>query len=207
MTPAEFGGAVPTPEAVLGFELGSQPVTSAESDTYLAAVAAASDRVAGPFTLPELSVRGQPLNYVLVGSPAFLGELELEAVRLAMEVLRDPEAPEELADEIIRTSPGFTWMGACVHGGEKSGTDAALRTLFELADRTDCAAEQIRDNTVLVIFPNQNPDGRDDSARRNANGFDMNRDWFAATQPETRGKLVALDRASPKPSRIPFNRF
>ena len=115
--------------AVLGFELGSQPVTSAESDTYLAAVAAASDRVAGPFTLPELSVRGQPLNYVLVGNPSFLGEIELEAVRLAMEVLRDPEAPEELADEIIRTSPGFTWMGACVHGGEKRGTDAALRTL------------------------------------------------------------------------------
>ena len=32
----------------------------------------ASDRVAGPFTLPELSVRGQPLNYVLVGNPSFL---------------------------------------------------------------------------------------------------------------------------------------
>eukprot|EP01052_Picozoa_sp_SAG31_P060528 SAG31_NODE_19695_length_594_cov_0.937374_1_plen_32_part_10 len=31
-------------------------------------------------------------------------------------------------------------MSACVHGGEKSGTDAVLRVLYELADRDDCAA-------------------------------------------------------------------
>ena len=101
-----------------------------------------------------------------------------------MALLRDPATPAEVAAEIIATTPPFTWMGACVHGGEKSGTDASLRMLYELADRTDCAASQIIDNQVLIIFPNQNPDGRDDRNRRNANGFDMNRDWFAGTQPE-----------------------
>ena len=59
-----------------------------------------------------------------------------------------------------------------MHGGEKSGTDAALRVLFELADRDDCAANQILENQVMVILPNQNPDGRDDSSRRNANGYE-----------------------------------
>ena len=101
-----------------------------------------------------------------------------------MALLRDPALPAEFAADIIATTPPFVWMGACVHGGEKSGTDASLRMLYELADRTDCAASQIIDNQVLIIFPNQNPDGRDDRNRRNANGFDMNRDWFAGTQPE-----------------------
>jgi hypothetical protein len=43
-----------------------------------------------------------------------------------------------------------------------------------------------------VILPTQNPDGREADTRRNAYGFDMNRDWFARTQPETDGKLELL---------------
>lgn len=197
LTEPVYGGTTPTSIEVLGIEFGERPVTSAESDEYLQAVADASERVIGPFELPLLSVRGQPLKYVLVGNPQFLGALALEEIKVAMALLRDPETPEEVSAEIIANSPPFTWMGACVHGGEKSGTDAALKMLYELADRTDCAAEQIIDNQVLVVFPNQNPDGRDDASRRNANGFDMNRDWFAQTQPETRGKLAVLEEYPP----------
>ena len=197
LTEPVYGGTTPTAMETLGIEFGERPVTSAESDEYLQAVADASERVVGPFELPLLSVRGQPLKYVLVANPEFLAPLALEEIKLAMALLRDPETPEEVSAEIIANSPPFTWMGACVNGGEKSGTDAALKMLYELADRTDCAAEQIIDNQVLVIFPNQNPDGRDDAGRRNANGFDMNRDWFAQTQPETRGKLEVLEEYPP----------
>ena len=35
-------------------------------------------------------------------------------------------------------------------------------------------------------------------SRDNVYGFDMNRDWFARTQPETDGKLDLLSR-SPRP--------
>ena len=45
-----------------------------------------------------------------------------------------------------------------------------------------------------MILPTQNPDGREADTRRNANGFDMNRDWFARTQPETDGKVELLRR-------------
>ena len=79
-----------------------------------------------------------------------------------------------------------------VHGGEESGTDAQLRVLYELADRTDCAATQILDNALVGIIPTQNPDGREAEQRQNAYFFDMNRDWFARTQPETEGKLELL---------------
>jgi hypothetical protein len=81
-----------------------------------------------------------------------------------------------------------------VHGGEESGTDASLRVLHELADRDDCAARQILDNAIVVLLPIQNPDGRELDTRRNVYGFDMNRDWFARTQPETDGKLELLRR-------------
>ena len=45
-----------------------------------------------------------------------------------------------------------------------------------------------------MILPIQNPDGREADTRRNAYGFDMNRDWFARTQPETDGKVELLRR-------------
>ena len=79
-----------------------------------------------------------------------------------------------------------------MHGGEESGTDASMRVLYELADRDDCAARQILDNSIVVLLPIQNPDGRELNTRQNFYGFDMNRDWFARTQPETDGKIELL---------------
>ena len=69
--------------------------------------------------------------------------------------------------------------------------------MYELADRRDCAATQILDNAIVVLLPTQNPDGREADTRRNAYGFDLNRDWFARTQPETDGKLELLRRYPP----------
>ncbi len=90
------------------------------------------------------------------------------------------------------------WVAGNVHGGEESGTDASLRVLYELAARTDCAAQEILDDAIVVILPTQNPDGREADTRRNAYGFDMNRDWFARTQAETDGKLEKLRELPPQ---------
>ena len=49
----------------------------------------------------------------------------------------------------------------------------------------------------MVLLPTQNPDGREADTRRNAYGFDLNRDWFARTQRETDGKLQPLRRYPP----------
>ena len=51
-----------------------------------------------------------------------------------------------------------------VHGDEESGADAELRVLYELADRTDCAAQQILDNARRRDHPDpepRRPRGRD----------------------------------------------
>ena len=109
----------------------------------------------------------------------------------------DPATPAAEAAALAASRPAILWIAGNVHGGEESGTDASLRVLQELADRTDCAAQRIRDEAVVVILPTQNPDGREADSRRNAYGFDMNRDWFARTQPETDGKVEMLRQLPP----------
>ncbi len=68
----------------------------------------------------------------------------------------------------------------------------SLRLLYELADRTDCVATTLLDNLVIVVIPVQNPDGREADTRRNAYGFDLNRDVFARTQPETDSRVELM---------------
>jgi len=187
--------AVPTATSVIGIELGERDVTVGESDAYLAAVDRASRRVISG-TLAR-SVQGRPLHYAIVGEPRRLSPRALKGIRAGAMALMDPDTPARAAERIVRRNPAILWIAGNVHGGEESGTDAALRVLYELAARRDCGAEQILREAIVVILPTQNPDGREADTRQNANGFDMNRDWFARTQPETEGKLEFLRRYPP----------
>ncbi|MGH2636322.1 MAG: M14 family zinc carboxypeptidase [Actinomycetota bacterium] len=194
-TVAEYEGTVPTPKEVIGFRLGRREASVDELDGYLEAVDVASDRVAsGTYAT---SVQGRPLRYAVVGRPENVTPEGLEAIREAVVRLRDPATPLEEVEALAATTPAFLSIAGNVHGSEESGADAALRILYELADRTDCAAEAILDHAVVFVLPIQNPDGRVADTRRNAYGFDMNRDWFARTQPETDGKIELLRRYPP----------
>lgn len=189
-TPATYAGTVPTGEEVLGYELGSREATVRDMRDYLAAVDEASDDVStGTF---GTSTEGRPLEYAVVGDPADVAEAQA-----ASATLRDPATTPEEAAAVAQAAPAIVWMAANVHGNEPSGGDAALVMLRDLADRTDCAAQLVRDNTVTVIIPTQNPDARVLDQRRNTYGFDLNRDWFARTQAETDGKLDLLAEYPP----------
>jgi hypothetical protein len=185
-----FQGQVPTAESVLGFALGSQEVTAAEADAFTQAVDAASPRVFSDVL--GTSWQGRPLRYALVGKPENVTPAGLAAIREATAKLRDPSTSPAEAAQLASTTPVTLWLMGNVHGGEESGTDAELRVLYELADRSDCAAQQILDNALIGIIPTQNPDGREAETRQNAYFFDMNRDWFARTQRETDAKLELL---------------
>lgn len=189
-TPATFRGNVPTPKEILGIDLGERQVTVEESDMLLATITDASDRVING-TLAR-SVEGRPLNYAIVSNPENLREETLNTIRLNNQKLRDPNLSSEDAFLIASETPAIVWILGSVHGNEPSGCDAALHLLYDLSDRNDCAAEQILENTVIIILPTQNPDGRVANGRRNANGFDLNRDWFARTQPEVDGKVAKM---------------
>jgi hypothetical protein len=185
----------PTSTQVLGFALGSQEVDVGQSNRYLDAVADASARVIDGTA--ATSVQGRPVRYAVVGRADRMTAAALATIRANATTLRDPTISASQAATLEAATPEILWISANVHGDEESGADAALQTLYELADRDDCVVTTILDAAIVVVLPIQNPDGRELNTRRNAYGFDMNRDWFARTQPETDGKLEVLRQYPP----------
>ncbi|WP_433367859.1 M14 family zinc carboxypeptidase [Actinoplanes sp. CA-142083] len=190
--PAAHLSSVPSPETFLGFPLGlgqQRVVTNGEIRDYLSAVDKSSDRVVTGTM--GTSVLGQPLKYAVVGGK----KADLDEIRS----LRDPrDLRAEQARRIAAHEPAIVWIAGNVHGGETSGADASLKTLYELAAGLSCDVKKRNDNLITVILPTQNPDGRDANRRQNEFGFDLNRDWFARTQPETDSKLELLRRYPPQ---------
>jgi zinc carboxypeptidase len=194
-TPPSYLHEAPTSQEVLGFALGTREVSVDQSNQYLDAVAQASDRVIADTA--ATSVQGRPIRYAVVGREDRMTPAALETIRANATALRDPTLTPAQAQALVAATPEILWISANVHGDEESGADAALQSLHELADRDDCVVSTVLDAAIVVILPIQNPDGRELNTRRNANGFDMNRDWLARTQPETDGKLEVLRQLPP----------
>jgi hypothetical protein len=182
-------------QTAVGATLGVEQFTWQQSNAYVEAVDADSTRVV--HGVAATSVLGHPLDYAIVGRPDRVTPGGLAAIRANLQVLRDPQASAQAVIDAKAATPTILWVSANVHGNEESGADASLHALYELADRSDCVVANILDNALVVILPIQNPDGRELNQRRNANGFDMNRDWFARTQPETDGKLDLIGQYPP----------
>jgi hypothetical protein len=163
------GPAPPSPDV---------PTSAASADAYVRAVAAASPIVTT--AVAGLSVQGRPLRYAVVSS------LPARRLRGGLARLRAVRAGRARS---VGDAPAVVWVAGSVHGNEPSGTDADLRLLHELARR--CHDWLLR-RVAVVVDPVQNPDGHEASVRFNANGFDLNRDWLAVTQPETEARLRAL---------------
>ena len=194
-TPPVYDPAVRTASEILGFDFGEVQMTVADIAAYLDSVDADSDRVVTANA--ATSVGGLAIDYAIVGREDRVTPVALEAIREGLQVLRDPLAVDAAVDAALASTPAVLWVAANVHGGEESGADAAMHALYELAARTDCAVTGILDSAIVVILPTQNPDGREIGQRRNLYGFDMNRDWFARTQPETDGKLEVVRQYPP----------
>lgn len=213
-----YDPAIPTIEEVLGYQPGDRITWHRDVIRYFQALAeAAPDRV----ELIEYarSWQGRELIYVVISSAQNSADL-IEA-KANMQALADPRiTSESVAQRIIEEQPAVTWLSYGVHGNEISSTDAAMLTAYHLlASRSDERIDSIMENTIVVIDPMQNPDGRDrfihnyvtaeglvpDSDRLSAEHdepwpggrtnhylFDMNRDWFIQTQPETQGRTKAM---------------
>ncbi|HEX6882374.1 MAG TPA: M14 family zinc carboxypeptidase, partial [Planctomycetota bacterium] len=159
---------------------------------------------------------GRELVWVAISSPENLARLD--GIRADMAKLADPRGLDEAEARRILAGPAVAWMGYSIHGDELSGADAAVALGYHLAACTNPEVEALLDELVVVIDPCLNPDGRQriigmveqfagltpslDYAslhrgrwpygRGNHYLFDMNRDWMAGTQPETRGRWQAV---------------
>ncbi len=186
---------VPTTQDVLGVILGRKELSVDQVYTYMDALDAASDRiVTGTY---GTSVDGRPLRYAMVSNPANLTPTALNQLSSDAQALRNPLLDPDKAATIEARLPAILSIGANVHGNEPSGTEATLRTMYELAARDDCAATQLLDNSVMLLIPTQNPDGREAGFRRNSYWFDLNRDDWARTQPETDSRIELFRKYPP----------
>ncbi len=215
---ARYDADIPTAHAVLGHEFGAEITSPEQAIAYLRALqAAAPDRIR--VVDYATSWEGRTLAYAIIAEPETMARLD--AIRADLQRLADPRGlTAEARDRLVASTPAVVWLSYGVHGDEISSTDAGLRTAYHLlASRNDAGIDRILDQTIIIIDPTQNPDGRarflnsftaarglrpDESrftaehdqpwpgGRTNHYLFDMNRDWFAMTQPETRGRVAAM---------------
>ncbi|UJH67944.1 M14 family zinc carboxypeptidase [Allomuricauda sp. SCSIO 65647] len=118
------------------------------------------------------------------------------------------------------TDKAIVWLSYNVHGNESVSTEASMKTIYELLTTKSTYLE----NTVVVIDPCLNPDGRDRytnwynqyknvpyqvdpnsrehhegwwSGRSNHYMFDLNRDWAWLTQVESQLRLKVFNKWLP----------
>ncbi len=122
-------------------------------------------------------------------------------------------------------TPAIVWLSYNVHGNEPSSSEAAMLTLYELVNPDNAKSSEWLKNTVVIIDPCINPDGRDryvnwinqtvgkfpnsyplsrehsepwPRGRTNHYNFDLNRDWAWQTQVESQQRLVKYNQWLPQ---------
>ena len=214
----QYDAAVPTPKQVLGYEFGDRVTWSGNVIRYFDTLASATPSKIKIWDYAK-SWEGRRLVYAAIGSEANIKRIP--EIQAAMKKLADPrKTTASEAKRLIDTMPTIVWLAYGVHGNEISSPDAAMVTAYHLlAARNDATVNSILAHTVVILVPAQNPDGRDrfihsfetseglepdqnpaaaehteawPAGRTNHYFFDMNRDWLAFTQPETKGHMKAL---------------
>jgi len=162
---------------------------------------------------------GRPLMVAFVSSAANISKLEnIRSNNLAL--ARVSEGSGATTD-----APAIVWLSYNVHGNEASSTEASLLTMHALVDPSNTKTKQWLQNTVIVIDPCLNPDGRDryvnwftsivgaqpnsnldarehtepwPGGRSNHYNFDLNRDWAWQTQVETQQRVPLYNQWLPQ---------
>ena len=155
----------------------------------------ASDRVS--VEIIGQSALGRDLHLVVVTSPMTDAEWD-EWQRLSDLRTADPDA----AIAALEAGEYDDWkspllVNSNIHGNEWEGTDATLQVLDELAFSSDPEVAELLDRHVIAMVVTNNPDGRVAGTRANGNGFDINRDYITASQPESRAVRAQLIRYDP----------
>ncbi|MDR3108237.1 MAG: hypothetical protein LBU65_00930 [Planctomycetaceae bacterium] len=209
---AEYDKNVPTPESVLGFQVGEFGASSEQIVNYIKAVDAASDRV--KLVQYGASHEKRPLYVVIISSPE--NQKNLDKVKAEHLKLADPAVSDSVDTKNL---PVFTWLGHSIHGNEASGANAALLLIYHLAAAKDEETLKWLNESVVFVDPLINPDGytrfiswinsnksvvtNDDTQERehseprpggrgNHYWVDLNRDWLNVQHPESQGRIAAL---------------
>ena len=211
-----YDSAVPTPDEVLGFQIGDWHLSHDQLVFYMRTLAAASDRISIEET--GRTYEDRPLLLLVISSPKNLRNVE--NIREAH--LRRARA--STPTPVRATDPVVVYQGFSIHGNESSGSNAAPLLAYHLAASNDAEVERLLDQTVILLDPSLNPDGLQrfstwanahksltpvtdpqsrefneawPRGRTNHYWFDLNRDWLPAQHPESRARIATYHRWLP----------
>jgi len=204
-----------SPEEFLGYAMGERFAPHHKILEYARYVASNSNRV--EITEIGETYEGRPLVYLTISTPGNLAakdEIRQNNLKLTGLVEGTPTSNQK----------AIVWLSYNVHGNEAVSSDASMWTLWELADPTNSSTAAWLENTVVIMDPCLNPDGRDryvvwyhqmmgvepnmnmdarehsepwPGGRPNHYYFDMNRDWAWQTQQETQARVAAYQTWMP----------
>ena len=202
----QYNPSIPTPESVVGHEVGEWHITHDKLVQYMYALANASDRI-------TIENRGEtfedrPLLLLTITSPD--NHANIGAIKEAH------MSATESASSNSDNRPIVIYEGFSIHGNESSGSNAALAVAYYLAAAEGDKIDILLDKAVILLDPSFNPDGLQRFAywantnrgmnlnpdpndreysevwpggRTNHYWFDMNRDWLPVQLPESRARI------------------
>jgi hypothetical protein len=192
-----------TPSEFLGYELGDYFTRHHQVVDYFNYVDGKIDNVVIQ-KYGETNER-RPLMVAILSSPENMANID----EIRLNNLKRTQFENGQVNEDGKT---IVWLSYNIHGNEASSTEASMKTLYTLADPQNIKSKEWLKNTIVIIDPCINPDGRDRYANFfNENGnkdynpdgndiehhepwpggrpnhylFDLNRDWAWQTQTES----------------------
>ncbi len=207
-----------SPEQFLGYTLGQKFTQHSNIVRYFEAAALAAPQKMKLQHYGE-TYEGRPLLFAIIASPENLPRIEeIRKNNLRLTGLMDDQPGNVNA-------PAIVWLSYNVHGNEPSSSEVSMRMLYELLSGKNAQLDQWLKNTVVIIDPCLNPDGReryvnwfmqmsgrfpnaDPNAREhnepwpggrvNHYNFDLNRDWAWQTQKESQERLAIYQHWMPQ---------
>ena len=208
---------IPTPESVLGFNVGDQHVSHDQVVMYMKMLDQASDRI----TMVEYAQSYEHRKLLLLTITNPENQKNIEQIKAQHVALSDPAKSANLN---LEEMPIVVWQGFSVHGNEPSGVNSSLVVAYYLAAAQGAEIDALLKNTVILLDPAINPDGiqrfsswvnanksntlvTDANAREfaepwpnsrtNHYWFDLNRDWLPLQHNESKGRLAQFHAWKP----------
>jgi hypothetical protein len=152
--------SVPSPTTFFGRIAGApgELVNSAQAFAYARALAKASPRV----KVFNIGRSEEGRDIVLLAIADEQGIAALDSLKAASAALADPRTIDAAgAERLIASSRPFYYFNAALHSDETGSTESVLELAYRLAVSDQPMIRRIRENTVVLINPVANPDGRD----------------------------------------------
>lgn len=205
---SSFSQDLQSPESFLGYSIGEKFSFHSRISDYVNYVAATKPEQTKLIKYGETN-EGRPLQVIVVGSESNIANLE----KIRTDNLKSIGL---LAGKSSGETPAIAWLSYNVHGNEAVSSEAVMVVLYELLNKSNSVTQEVLKNTVVILDPCINPDGRDRYAnwynryvskkpdlssasiehhepwpggRFNHYLFDLNRDWAWQTQVESQQRM------------------